>query len=359
MGAGGLVVIVFRILSLQLGRNMIRFGILGFGLHAVRRLMPGFALSHNSRVSALSRRDMGKARASAAEYKIPLAFASGTDLCRSPEVDAVLVTTPNSCHLHDVLVAIEAKKPVLCEKPMGMNANECRQMVEAARKAGVLLGVAQVFRFEDSTARLRDRIAKGHIGRPVFARSEFSYAGRNHARSWLTNAAVSGGGPVADVGVHCIDGLKYILGDEVTRVSARGVSDSDSGDVEATAVLTLEFSRGTLGMVAVSTRAEYRSPMEFVGENGVLRADDGLNVERPINLQLRRNGNVVETELVSNQYAYARQVDMFADAVEGKGEFPAPGEIGWQNQEILDAAYRSMKSGRVEDVIQVAAARAQ
>lgn len=318
--------------------------------------MPGFALSQNCRVSALSRRDMATARASAAEYEIPLAFDSGAELCHSPEVDAVLVTTPNSCHLRDVLLAIEARKPVLCEKPMGMNANQCRQMVEAARKAGVLLGVAQVFRFEDSTARLRERISQGQIGRPIFARSEFSYAGRNHARTWLTDAAVSGGGPVADVGVHCIDALKYILDDGVTRVSARGFSDADSGDVEAAAVLTLEFSRGTLGMVAVSTRAEYRTPMEFVGETGVLRADDGLNVERPISLQLRRNGNVVETELVSNQSAYARQVDRFADAVEGRGEFPVPGEIGWQNQEILDAAYRSMKSGRVEEVIQVSAA---
>lgn len=346
-------------LVFRLGRDMIRFGILGFGLHAVRRLMPGFALSHSCRVTALSRRDMAKAKASAAEYKIPFAFDSGVELCQSREVDAVLVSTPNSSHLSDVLIAIQAKKPVLCEKPMAMNANECQQMVEAARTAGVLLGVAQVFRFEDSTARLRARVAGGQIGRPVFARSEFSYDGRNHARTWLTNAAVSGGGPVADVGVHCIDALKYILNDEVTRVSARGFSDLDSGDVEAAAVLSLEFGRGTLGMVAVSTRSEYRTPIEFVGETGVLRADDGLNVERPISLQLRRNGNVVETELVSNQYAYARQVDMFADAVEGKGEFPVPGEIGWQNQEILDAAYRSMKSGRVEDVTQVAAARAR
>jgi 1,5-anhydro-D-fructose reductase (1,5-anhydro-D-mannitol-forming) len=338
---------------------MIRFGILGFGLHAVRRLMPGFARAHNCQVSALSRRDMAKARASAAEYKIPLAFDSASDLCRSPEVDAVLVTTPNACHLQDVLLAIDAGKPVLCEKPMGMNAAECRQMVEAAGKAGVLLGVAQVFRFEDSTARLRARVANGEIGRPIFARSEFSYPGRNHARAWLTSAALSGGGPVADVGVHCIDALKYILDDEVVRVSARGFSDQDSREVEAAAVLSLEFSHGTLGMVAVSTRAEYRTPLEIVGETGVLRADDGLNVERPISLQLRRGGNVVESELVSNQYAYARQVDMFADAVEGKAQFPVSGEVGWQNQEILDAAYHSMKSGRTEDVIQVAASKSR
>jgi predicted dehydrogenase len=332
---------------------MVRFGILGFGLHAVRRLMPGFALAHSCRVSALSRRDIHKARQSAAEYKIPLAFDSAADLCRSPEVDAVFVATPNACHLHDVLLAIECGKPVLCEKPMGVNAEECRQMVEAARKARVLLGVAQVFRFEDSTARLRERVATGQVGKPVFARSEFSYPGRNHARSWLTDPAVSGGGPIADVGVHCIDALRYILNDEVVRATARGVSDADSGGVEAAAILALEFASGTLGVAMVSIRAEYRTPLEIVGETGVLRADDGFNVERPIHLQLRRGGSVVETETVSNRYAYARQVDMFAAAVEGHGEFPVPGEEGWQSQEVLDAAYRSLKSGKAESVPRV------
>jgi 1,5-anhydro-D-fructose reductase (1,5-anhydro-D-mannitol-forming) len=332
---------------------MVRYGILGFGLHAVRRLMPGFALAQSSQVTALSRRDMEKARASAAEYKIPHAFGSAEELCRCPEVDAVFVTTPNSCHLSDVLLAIQHKKPVLCEKPMGMNADECRQMVEAARKTNVLLGVAQVFRFEDSTARVRERVAAGQIGRPVLARSEFSYLGRDHARTWLTDASVAGGGPIADVGVHCIDALRYILDDEVVRVTAHGVSDKDSGQVEAAAILTLEFSRGTLASVMVSIRAEYRTPLEIIGETGVLRADNGLTVDRPVNLQLRRAGNVVESETISNRYAYARQVDMFSAAVEGHGEFPVPGEQGWQNQEILDAAYRSMKSGNSEEVTRI------
>jgi predicted dehydrogenase len=293
---------------------------------------------------------MAKARESAEHYKIPFAFDSAADLCRSPEVDAVLVTTPNSLHLSDVLTAIAHGKPVLCEKPMAMNADECRQMVEAAREAGVLLGVAQVFRFEDSTARLRERLAAGQIGRPIFARSEFSYSAGTHPRKWLTDPALSGGGPIADVGVHCLDALRYVLQDEVVRVSARGMWDEASGGVEAAAVMSLEFTRGTLGVVLVSMRSDYRTPIEFIGETGVLRADDGLNVERPINLQLRRNGNVVENEVVSNQFAYARQVDMFSAAVRREAKFPALGEEGWQNQEVLDAAFRSLKSGKAETV---------
>ncbi len=333
---------------------MIRYGILGFGLHAVRRLMPGFSLAQNSRVTALSRRDMQKAQASAAEYKIAQAFDSAEDLCRSPEVDAVFVTTPNSCHLDDVLLALRCGKPVLCEKPMGMNADECRKMVEAARNAKLLLGVAQIFRFERSTKAFRDRIASGQIGKPVFARSEFSYPARTHPRKWLTDAKIAGGGPIADVGVHCIDSLRYILDDEIVRVSARAMSDEDSGDVEASSVLSLEFARGTLASVLVSTRSEYRTPLEIVGEGGSIEAHNGLTVDKPVELKVHRNGVVVEREVISNADAYGRQVDAFSAALEGKAEFPVPGEEGWQNQEILDAAYRSLRTGVSEDVPMVA-----
>jgi len=316
--------------------------------------MPGFALAQRCSVTALSTREMDKARESAAEYKIPQAFDSTAALCASKEVDAVLVTTPNALHLSDVLTAIEHGRPVLCEKPMAMNAGEARKMVEAARSAGVLLGVAHIFRFEDSVARFRERIAAGQIGRPIFARSEFSYLGKAHARKWLTDPALAGGGPIGDVGVHCVDALQHILQDQIVRVGARGMWDKQSGEVEAASVLALEFARGTLGSVMVSMRADYRTPIEFVGDEGSLRADDGLTVDHPITMELRRLGKVVETEEISNKLAYARQVDSFADAVEGKAPFPVPGEQGWQNQEILDAAFRGLKSGKIEDVLRVA-----
>jgi predicted dehydrogenase len=329
---------------------MIRFGIAGFGLHAVRRLMPGFALAQNCKVVALSRRDSNKAHEAAKQYGIPHVFTSTAELSRCPEVDAVLVTTPNVCHLQDVLDAVAARKPVLCEKPMGMNADECRLMVEAARNANVLLGVAQVFRFEESTASFRERLAAGDIGRPIFARAEFSYPGSGHGRTWLYNRSIGGGGPIADVGVHCIDALRYILQDEPERVTAIGGPDGQSGDVEAAAALALQFRSGTLASVMVSTRANYRTPLEIVGDAGVLRANDALNVERPIVLELWRGGELFSKETVSNHLAYAKQVDSFAAAIDGQGVFSVPGEEGWRNQIILDAAYRSLSSGRTESV---------
>src|SRR5438874_4460888 len=241
-----------------------------------------------------------------------------------------------------------------CEQPLAMNAAEAREMVEAARRRNVRFGVAHVFRFDESVRKLREHIAAGAIGRPIFARSEFSFlADPSHPRKWLYDASVAGAGPVFDIGVHCIDTLRFVLQDEITRVSATASFDKRSGDVESVAALALEFSRGTLGTVLVSYRAEYRTPLEFVGDAGVLWADDALNVEHPIEIELRREKAVVQRDVIANRLAYALQVDAFADWIEGKAQFPVPGEEGWQNQEVLDAALRSIKSGRAEAVPQV------
>jgi 1,5-anhydro-D-fructose reductase (1,5-anhydro-D-mannitol-forming) len=237
-----------------------------------------------------------------------------------------------------------------------MNADECRQMVEAAHKRGVLFGVAHVFRFNESLRKFRELVNAGKIGKPIFARSEFSFlADPGHPRKWLYDSAIAGAGPIFDIGVHCIDTLRFVLNDEVTQVTASAASDERSGDVESAASLTLKFSRGTIGTVLVSYRADYRTPLELIGDAGVIKAENALNVEHPIEIELERDGIVVESTTVSNQAAYALQVDAFANAIEGKSKFPISGEEGWRNQEILDAAMRSLRTGTSEDVPRVPA----
>jgi len=329
---------------------MIRFGIMGFGHHGDRRLMPGFQSASRSTVSAISRRSMEKAQATARRYAIPHAFDSKEALCRCPEVDAVLVTTPNNEHYGDVLLALSFGKPVLCEKPMAMNAQEAGHMVRASQAARLPLGIAQVFRFEVGARRLRERVAAGDIGRPVFARAEFSYQGRNHPRAWLLDRSISGGGPISDVGVHCLDALRFILDDEIVQVSAMGRADADSGSVEAAAVVNLGFARGTLGVLQVSLRADYRTPLEIVGETGVLRADNALTVDAPVRIELWQSGKLAATEEVDNSGAYAAQVDAFAALLEDGTPFPVPGEQGLINQKVLDAAYASLETGTTTEL---------
>jgi predicted dehydrogenase len=326
---------------------MIRFGIIGFGLHAVKRLMPGFQRASRCRVVALSRRNLQQAEASARQFHVEHAFASAADLCACPEVDAVFVCSPDALHCADVLTAVKDRKPVLCEKPMAMNSAEAREMLEAARQAGVTLGIAHVMRFEESVKLVREHIAKGSIGRPQVARCDFFAPMLTTARTWVNDPKLATGGPLADIGVHCIDTLRFVLADEVRAISARAHSDAHSV-LEASASAVLEFASGAIGAVSVSGRTPYKTFLEVAGETGVLSVVNALTIERPVNVELRRGYEIAENKEMSNADAYAAQVDAFAAAIEEGREFEVSGEEGLKNQLILDAAYLSVKSGKAE-----------
>ncbi len=328
---------------------MVRLGIAGFGHHAVKRLMPAFAKAQRCRVTALSRRDPRRAQDSAQQFGIPHAFASTAELCACPEVDAVFISSPDALHLPDVLEAVRHRKPVLVEKPMARNGGEAAEMVQAARAGGVLLGVAHNMRFERSVQWFRQRVQEGAIGRPVLARATFVAPMLSSPRTWVNDPKLATGGPLADIGIHCIDTLRYILDDEIESLTVQAQYDSHSV-LEASASGVLHFSHGTLGSMAVSGRATYQTMVEIIGESGVLSGVNALNVERPVTLELRRGLEIVERMEVLNGDAYTLQVDAFAAALEEGRDFEISGEEGLRNQLVLDAAFRSLRSGRVEFV---------
>ena len=330
-------------------RAMIRFGIAGFGHHAVKRLMPGFARAQRCRVTALSRRNVQSAKQSAAQFGVAQAFTSTAELCASADVDAIFVTSPDALHKADLLEAVRHRKPVLVEKPMARNSAEAQHMVAAARSAGVLLGVAHNMRFEHSVRWFRERVLDGSVGRPLLAQATFAAPMLTSPRTWVHDPALATGGPLADIGVHCIDTLRYILDDEVESVSMQAQYDEHS-PLEASAAGVLRFRRGTLANVAVSGRAAYQTVLEVIGETGVLAAVNALTIDAPVALELRRGFDVVERTQVMNDDCYALQVDAFAAAIEEHREFEIPGEEGLRNQLVLDAAFRSIKSGQNETV---------
>ncbi len=112
----------------------------------------------------------------------------------------------------------------------------------------------------------------------------------------------------------------------------------------------LEFESGMVATVSASGRTPYQTFLEVAGETGALSAVNALTIERPVNVELRRGLEVAESREVSNADAYAVQVDAFAAAIEEGRDFEIPGEEGLRNQLILDAAFRSIKSGKTEIV---------
>ncbi len=331
-------------------QSRVRFAILGFGHHAVRRLLPAFSKCNEATLSGMWRRDQTAAQQNCAEYKIPHCFPTREALCSSPEVDVVLITSPDAMHWDDTLLALRYGKAVLCEKPVAMNAAEAEEMQAAARAAGLLYGVAQNFRFNRSLEWMREQIAAGRIGKPQLAHAQYSYPATQAPRKWIMDPTLACGGPIADVGVHCIDALRYVLGADVVSVTTLAQKDELSGRVEAIASLQLEMTAGVYANVTASARALYRTLVEVTGSDGALTAENGLTVDRPVQLVVRRAGEVLETVTVENGDGYTRMLDSFALAFRGEGGFPASGVDAISNMRALDAAYASWKSGRRESV---------
>jgi predicted dehydrogenase len=323
---------------------MIRYGLLGFGYHCVKRLVPAFPGARGSVLAGLWRRDREKAAANTREYSIA-SFATAEELCSSPDIDAVFVTSPDALHLPHVLLALAHGKPVLCEKPLGMNAGEVEQMLAAASAAGLCLGVAQNMRYNRSLDVIRAWIAEGRIGRPALAHAQFCYPAEGSPRQWIYDPALACGGPIGDVGIHCIDALRYVLDSRVAAVNTLARTDAQSAPVEAYAAIGLDFSNGTMGAVTVSTRGAYRSLIEVTGETGAIVSQFGLTVEADVNVELWLGGKVAERKTVSNADGYSRMLDAFSEWVEGRGTFRATAVDGLHNQQVLDAAYASWRTG--------------
>jgi predicted dehydrogenase len=294
------------------------------------------------------RRDQDAARQNCREHQIAHCFASAEELCASPDVDAVFITSPDAMHHADTLMALRHGKAVLCEKPVAMNSAEAKEMADAAKAAGLLYGVAQNFRYNHSLDWIRERIQAGKIGQPQSAYAEFDYPAERAPRKWIKDPSLACGGPIGDVGVHCIDALRYVLGEEVETVSTLADKSHPDDQVEAKATLQMRMTGDILANVSVSARTPYRTVIEITGSDGVIFAENGLTVDRPIEMVLRRGGDIVETATVNNNNAYTRMLDGFADAFENGSSFAATGEDGVRNMAILDAAFRSWKTGQRE-----------
>jgi predicted dehydrogenase len=317
---------------------MIRYGILGFGHHAAKRLVPAFAATRHSSLAGLWRRDFAKAQANARDFNIEQAFETAEALCASPNIDAIFVASPDALHLQDVLLALKHGKPV-------------EAMLAARAKAGVAFGVAQNMRYNASAELMRQWIGEGWIGKPVLAHAQFCYAADRSPRQWIYDPTLALGGPIGDVAIHCVDALRYLLGGvAVIEVSTLAHTDAGSGAVESHAVVALDFASGAMGSVTVTTRGEYRSLIEVTGESGMLVCENGMTVDHDVEVVRYRKGEVVERVTVSNADAYSKMFDSFSAEIEGTGTYLASGIDGLHNQRILDAAYASWRSGMKQAV---------
>jgi predicted dehydrogenase len=192
------------------GERGVRYGLIGCGDIGVVRAA---ALERGpSSLAAVSDIDASKAGAIAQRAGVP-ADSDWRRLLERADVDAVIVATPPSLHAEMCIAAFEAGKHVLCEKPLARSAAECREIVDAAQTAGLVIATGFNYRFYPSFMLARQILDSGRIGRLSHIRAYAGYSAVGHNQPWVHDAAVVGGGALHDNGIHLIDLVRHFLGE--------------------------------------------------------------------------------------------------------------------------------------------------
>jgi len=320
----------------QGGPVSIGMGLIGLGRHGARyakHLLEGVP---GCRLAAVSRQDARAGEQFAQQHGIPFC-ADWRDLLQRPDVAAILVVTPPSLNRDICLAAAKAGKALLIEKPLACSTAEAREMVEAARAAGVPLMTAQTLRFTPVLCRLRDRLAT--IG-PVEFFSLFMRAERQ-PHAWLDQRDKAGGGVVLEIGIHHFDLLRYLTGQDAVEVSAE-MTRRHTQHVEDLAQLRFTLTSGTRCFVEVSRVSGGRlCRAEAVGQKGQLIADVGTGTLTRI-----EGWKVTDVESVPDRPTVEIVLEAFARSLLDRTPMPVSGEDGLRAVAMAEAAYRSAAQGR-------------
>lgn len=266
---------------------MLNIGILGCGKIAQVRHIPEYIANKDARLAAFFDTDTQRTAEIAAKYG-GKACASAKELLADSTIDAVSVCVANHAHAELAIEALRAGKHVLCEKPMAVTLADCESMLEEAEKAGKRLLIGQNQRLAKAHVKAKELVAAGEIGRVVTFRTTFGHGGPETwsitpgKNTWFFDKTRAAMGAMADLGIHKTDMLRYILGQDIVRTTARlltldkrGADDQLIG-VDDNAICIYETSGGAFGTMTASWTyygAEDNSTILY-GTKGIMRIYD-------------------------------------------------------------------------------------
>src|SRR5712691_12944485 len=225
---------------------MLNWIVIGVGDITRKRVIPAIQAEGRSQLYGIVTRDAAKA----APYTQRV-WSSLAEALRDPAVAAVYVASPVFLHAPQTIESLRAGKHVLCEKPMAMNEAEARSMVRAAEEGGKTLGIAYYRRTYPKVQRAKKLLESGVMGKPEVAKlTSHGWFDEQGPRSWLVDAAKSGGGPLYDIASHRIDLLNFFFG-EPLRVACQLSNAVHHYPVEDNATVMIEYADGVRGVVDV------------------------------------------------------------------------------------------------------------
>ncbi len=326
-------------------KRTIRYAVVGLGHIAQVAVLPAFAHARrNSRLTAVVSGDRTKRREIANRYRLDQAFSYDEfdDCLRS--VDAVYVALPNSMHAEYTIRAARAGVHVLCEKPMAVTTDECRQMIAACRKAKVKLMIAYRLHFETINLAAMDLARGGRLGKLKFFNSSFSMTVR---RGDIRTKRACGGGTLYDIGVYCVNAARNLFRAEPTHVSAVSVNSGSStlAEIDETTAAILRFGDERVASFVTSFNAADVASYRIVGTKGDLHADPAYEYAEGLEYILTIDGKRTR-RATAKRDQFAPELLYFSDCILKDLEPEPSGEEGLQDVRIVQALYHSARSGR-------------
>ena len=327
--------------------DKIRVGIIGAGNIAQSAHLPAYAKRDDVEVAALADWNLERAQDAAKKFGVPHAYTTVEELLEHEDVDYIDICVWNRSHCDVALAAAKAGKAILCEKPMADTLEHALIMKDAIEKAGVPFMLAVPTRYGEEAQLLAQMVEKGKLGEIYYAKTA-NVRRRGTPIGWFTDSSKSGGGPVIDIGVHCIDRTWYLMGrpKPVRRWEALD-SDVTAFDTEDSAAGAIHFENGAVMLFEVSWALN--APNQ--GYTQICGTKAGATLEPLTIYGENEEGYLTDNKpTVGKSGIFDNEIDHFIHCLR-TGETPiSPLEDGVTVQRMLDGIYRSARLRREVEI---------
>jgi predicted dehydrogenase len=322
------------------------WAVVGLGSLSRGQLLPALTRTTRSRLAAIVTGSPDKDRAVVQQYKLDpshcYSYETFERMKDDPDVDVVYIVLPNSIHAEYTLRAAKIGKHVFCEKPMAISLAECRQMIDACAAAKRRLSIAYRMLYEPNLIELRRLCRDGAIGKIKSITSVFGF-NIGVFGGWRLNKKMSGGGPLMDIGIYCINAARFVTGEEPVEVTAKVQAAPDDPrfkEVEAAMDFTLRFPGGAVATCRTAYNANLGTSLRVVGERGWINLTPAFMYGGNL-MSWSRDGGAVE--FITRPYVngFAAEMDDFSQCIAEDKPSRTPGEEGLRDMVVIDALYRA------------------
>jgi Predicted dehydrogenases and related proteins len=317
--------------------------LVGLGEYSTGQLGPALRLTEHCYLAGVVSEDDQKMKKWKDEYNLKqnnlYNYENFDEIKYNPDIDIVYVVLPNSLHAEFVTRAAMAGKHVICEKPLGINVDECQRMIETCKKYKVKLSMGYRLHFEPfnmTMMRLGQNKVMGQV-KKIIARDSMEIG---EPDQWRLDGALSGGGPLMNNGIYCVQAAQFITGELPISVHAEFLPKKDHkkfAEVEEGIRWTMEFPSGCIAECE-SSYSKNENLLRAEAENGWFELEPAYEYQ---GLKGRTSEGDLDLPSINQQ---AAQMDAFSRCIQNGTQSQVPGEMGLRDVEIMMAIYESART---------------